>query len=65
MDKAGGPAIEHYLDSSGRLGEALGVGPWRGFDREETVRVVVVLIEEFPQMTEGRLHDRRIGRWQD
>lgn len=36
----------------------------RGLDPDEATRLVAAMTEEFPEMTEGQIHDWLVDRWQ-
>ncbi len=42
----------------------LEVATAHGLDHDEASRLVTELIAEFPEMTEGQIHDWMIDRWQ-
>lgn len=46
---------QRYLDRAAEL----------GLDRDEAIRLVEAMTEEFPEMTEPQIHDWLIDRWQD
>jgi hypothetical protein len=46
---------QRYLERSAEL----------GLDRDEAIRLVGAMTEEYPEMTEPQIHDWLIDRWQD